>query len=525
MVIRILKVCVLWSLLTGIAYASSPPEFQSETLDEIRRQLDAGELTSRALVEQLLRRVATLDHSGPLLRSIIEINPDALNIADALDKERRSNGPRGPLHGIPIVIKANIDTGDSMATSAGSLALAEHKASDDAALVASLRAAGMIIMAKTNLSEWANFRSTNSVSGWSSLGGQTRNPHVLDRNPCGSSSGSAVAVAAALAPLAVGTETDGSIICPSSINGIVGIKPTLGLVSRDGIIPIAHTQDTAGPMARSVYDAALLLGAMAVADASDPAASAHPGVRDYVSGLDRDALKGKRIGVWRDYFGAADNPVVAMVFNSAVKELEAAGATVIDPLELMLAEGRGDAEYEVLLYEFKSDLNRYLNTAGLPPELDELADLIKFNGAHAEQTMPWFGQEIFALAEAKGDLDEQAYLDALETSHEAMQVSLADAFSEFKLDAIVAPSNGPAWPIDYVGGDRFSVGSSSLAAVSGWPSVTLPAGEYRQLPLGISIIGRPWSEPDLLALAYALEQRLPRAPKPAFIPSIEAAMP
>jgi amidase len=419
-------------------------------------------------------------------------------------------------------LKANIDTGDKMDTTAGSLALKGTKAPDDAFHVKALREAGAIILGKANLSEWANFRSSNSTSGWSSIGGQARNPYALDRSPCGSSSGSAVAVAAGLSVVAVGTETDGSVVCPAGVNGVVGIKPTVGLVSRDGIIPIAHTQDTAGPMARSVEDAATLLSAMAAHDRSDPAAEGHPGVTDYSAALTTDALKGARIGVWRGYEGAEESPRVTGLFDAALETMGRFGAIVVDPVVIEVAEEFYDAEFEVLLYEFKADLNAYLAAAGVDPEVETLAEIIDFNRKNAAAVMPWFAQELFQIAEAKGSLDDPEYLEALEMSHDRVAELIDAVMKKHDLDAIVAPTNGPAWKIDWVLGDRFSVSSSSLAAISGYPAVTIPMGDIHGLPIGISFFGAPYSDADLIALAYALEQNLPERRNPAFPKTLEA---
>ena len=491
-------------LLLGACATVTTRDFAERDVTSLAADMQRGALTSRDLVAWYLERIEALDRNGPALNSIIEVNPDALAIADALDAERRSSGPRGPLHGIPVVLKANIDTGDRMATSAGSLALAGHRAPDDAFLVASLRQAGAVILGKANLSEWANFRSEHSSSGWSSLGGQTRNPYDPVRNPCGSSSGSAVAVAANLTVLAVGTETDGSIVCPSGINGIVGIKPTLGLVSRDGIIPIAASQDTAGPMARSVRDAAILLTAMAGKDPNDPAASMRDGaVPDYAANLEPGALAGKRIGVLRSYWGAGEDERVDAIFEAAVAALESGGAEVVDPIEID-TEGLGDAEYEVLLFEFKDGLNRYLSDSSAP--YDSLAAIIAFNAANAARVMPFFGQDILELSQAKGTLADTAYREALATSKRIAAQGLDEALKSHRLDAIVAPTNGPAWMTDHVLSDRFTVGSSSLAAVSGYPNVTVPAGFVSGLPVGVSFIGAPFSERALIGMAYAFEQ-------------------
>lgn len=488
---------------------------------DLQELMERGDLTSENLVRLFLDRIEAIDDAGPTLNAIIEVNPDAIEIARDLDQERAVGETRGPLHGIPVVLKANIDTGDRMATSAGSVALALHRAADDAFHVAALRKAGAVILGKANLSEWANFRSNRSVSGWSSIGGQTRNPHVLDRNPCGSSSGSGVAVAAGLAVLAVGTETDGSIVCPAGTNGVVGIKPTLGLVSRDGIIPIALSQDTAGPMARSVRDAALLLAAMAAPDNADPAAGNHPGLRDYLGALDDRALEGARIGVWRGYFGADSEPRVEAVFDAAISRLTELGAEVVDPIGLEIGEGIGEAEYELLLYEFRDGLNRYLSNAGLADDRGSLAALIRYNELHADETMPWFGQEIFAASETRGPLTDEAYLQARENSGPALRRAIDAVMEEHELDAIIAPTNSPAWPIDFVGGDDYTISSSRLGAVSGYPGVTLPVGDVLGLPVGVTLFGRPWSEPQLIGYAYALEQATRALLRPGLVPTLE----
>lgn len=494
--------------LTLLAYVAQPAaaanHYDEFDIAMLQDAMESGALTARELVDYYLERIDAIDRSGPELRSIIEINPEAQSIADALDAERRNGKIRGPLHGIPIVLKANVGTGDSLATSAGSLALADHHVAADAYLVRELRNAGAIILAKTNLSEWANFRSTRSSSGWSSIGGQTRNAYDAARNPCGSSSGSAVAVAANLAVLAIGTETDGSVICPAGINGIVGIKPTLGLVSRVGIIPLAHSQDTAGPMARTVRDAALMLAAMSSADPSDPATAGRgTPLTDYAADLSTDGLVGKRIGIIRSYSGAGDNPYVDEIFERAITVLRDNGAIIVDPIEID-TEGMGAAEYEVLLYEFKADLNDYLAASNAP--VKTLGDIIAFNTAHADTVMPFFGQEIMIMAEAKGPLTEPAYLEALETSKRTAQGGIDETLKLHKLDALVAPTNGPAWMTDHVNSDHFSVGSSALAAVSGYASITVPSGYVFGLPVGISIIGGAFSEKQIIQIAYAYEQ-------------------
>jgi len=492
----------------GCAPAGGPevagPDYEEQDVATLQQAMEDGELTAVALVDYYLGRIEALDQAGPELSSIIELNPDARTIAEALDAERADSGPRGPLHGIPVVLKANIDTGDQMATHAGSLAIADHHAADDAFIVKQLRDAGAIILAKANLSEWANFRSTRSSSGWSSIGGQTRNPYDPLRNPCGSSSGSAVAVAANFTVLAVGTETDGSVVCPAGINGVVGIKPTLGLVSRDGIIPIAHSQDTAGPMGRTVRDAALMLTAMSTLDSSDPATAGRPeSTPDYAADLSADGLQGKRIGVIRSYFGADSNPYIEEVFEAAIETLRAQGAEIVDEIEIE-TDGMGDAEYEVLLYEFKADLNAYL--AASNAGLKTLAEIIEFNTANAETAMPFFGQDIMEKAEEKGPLTDQEYLDALEKSKRLARDGIDNTMKEHKLDALIAPTNGPSWMTDHVNGDHYSISSSSLAAISGYASITVPAGYVFDLPAGLSFIGGPFSEDALIKMAYAFEQ-------------------
>jgi amidase len=401
------------------------------------------------------------------------------------------------------VLKANIDTADSMQTTAGAVALQGHVAASDAFLVKRLRDAGAVILGKSNLSEWANFRSSHSSSGWSSLGGQTRNPYDTARSPCGSSSGSGVAVAANLTAVAVGTETDGSVVCPSGINGIVGIKPTLGLVSRTGIIPLAHSQDTAGPMARSVRDAALLLTAMTGIDTADPATANARTDDDYSSNLTADGLRGKRIGVIRSYYGAGSNPHVEAILDDSIKALRAQGAEIVDDIEIEAGD-MYDAEYEVLLYEFRADLNQYLEQSAAP--VATLAELIEFNEANAATVMPIFGQDIFLKAQEKGPLTDAAYRKALKTSKEQARSGIDGALAAHQLDALIAPTNGPAWMIDHVNGDSSGIGSSSLAAISGYPNITVPAGQVAGLPIGLSFIGSAWNEKQLIEMAYAFEQ-------------------
>ena len=495
----------------------TPPSFELEeaTVAQLQAGLASGRYTSRRLCQLYLARIDEIDRRGQL-RSVIETNPEALALADRADAERRAGQGRGPLHGIPVLIKDNIGTGDRMKTTAGSMALADAPAPRDAFVAKRLRDAGAIILGKTNLSEWANFRSTHSVSGWSGRGGQCRNPYALDRNPCGSSSGTGAAIAASLAAVGVGSETDGSIVCPSSANGLVGIKPTLGLVSRTGIIPIAHSQDTAGPMARTVTDAAILLGVLAGSDSSD-AATAEAGTRgqtDYTKFLDPNGLKGTRIGVARakvtGYSASTDR-----LFEAALDVMKQAGAVVVDPADIPHLGEYDDAEFTVLLYEFKADLNTYLAGLGGTPTRT-LADLIAFNDQHRAQELPFFGQEIFTMAQEKGPLTDDAYMEALLHCRRLSRTEGLDVvFAKEKLDAIVAPTGSPAWTIDLVNGDHFLGASSTPAAVSGYPSVTVPMGFVHGLPVGMSFIGTAWSEPTLIKTAYAYEQaaKLRRAPR------------
>ena len=495
---RLALICCMLAACNG-----DDRDYAEASVAGLHDELQRGELRSEDLVEWYIRRVEAIDSSGPQLNSMIEINPDALRIARSLDAEWKTSGPRGPLHGIPVVLKANIDTADQMHTSAGSLAMADHAPPADAFVVKRLRDAGAVILGKSNLSEWANFRSSQSSSGWSSVGGQTKNPYDTARSPCGSSSGSAVAVAANLTVLAVGTETDGSVVCPAGVNGIVGIKPTLGLVSRSGIIPIAHSQDTAGPMARSVRDAAMLLTAMTGIDADDPATANAEIHHDYSSNLTADGLRERRVGIIRSYYGAGSNPGVDAILESSVAVLEKQGATIVDNIEYEVANMH-DAEYEVLLYEFRADLNSYLEKSNAP--VQSLADLIAFNEGHATTAMPIFGQDILLAAEEKGPLTTPEYLEALETSRRLARAAIDGAMDQHDLDAIVAPTNGPAWMIDHVNGDNFGIGSASLAAISGYPSITVPAGQVFGLPIGISFIGKAWNEKQLIEIAYAFEQ-------------------
>jgi amidase len=494
---------------------------------ELQAGLASGELTARTIAERYLRRVEEIDRAGPALNAVIELNPDALAIADALDRERRQTGTRGPLHGIAVMLKDNIDTADGMMTTAGSLALAGSIAARDSFVAQRLREAGAVILGKTNLSEWANFRGDHSTSGWSSRGGQTRNPYALDRNPCGSSSGSAVVVAADLCALAIGTETDGSIVCPSQTNGIVGIKPTVGLVSRSGIIPIAHSQDTAGPMARTVTDAAVLLSAIVGVDPRDPATEGSRGrsFADYAQFLDPRGMAGARIGVARNFFGS--NARVDQIMEDCIGQMACLGAKIVDPVTIDSVQELRErkTEFEVLLYEFKADLNSYLAALGPEVAVHSLSDVIHFNDRHRDKVMPYFGQEAMLLAEGKGPLSSKEYSEALATNHRLSREEGIDAvLSEHRLDAIIAPSGGPAWLTDLVNGDHHSGGSSTLAAVAGYPNITVPAGYIFGLPVGISFFGGAYQEPTLIKLAYAFEQATSVRRPPQFLPSADLSV-
>jgi len=476
-------------------------EFEEASIERLRASMASGSLTSRGLTEAYLQRIETADAA---LRSVLETNPDALQIADTLDAERRSGRVRGALHGIPVLVKDNIDTADRMKTTAGSFALGEVTPARDAFLVRRLRGAGAVILGKANLSEWANFRSTRSSSGWSARGGQCMNPYDRDRSPCGSSSGSGVAVSANLSPVAVGTETDGSIVCPSSINGIVGIKPTVGLVSRAGVVPVSHSQDTPGPMARTVADAAALLTEMAGADPRDAATAAARVEPDYAAILDPGGLRDARIGVARKLAGFNDR--VDRLFEEALDAMRGLGAEIVDPADVPHADELEDPELEVFLYEFKADLEAYLGSYGPTQPHRALADLIAFNAEHADAEMPFFGQELFERAEEKGPLSEPAYLESLETCRRLSRAEGIDAvMDEHRLDALVAPSNAPAWRIDHANGDHYAGGNTTPAAVAGYPTVTVPMGFAFDLPIGISFIGRAWSERTLIRIASAFE--------------------
>jgi amidase len=504
------------------AFANAPFALDEVTIADLQSAMASGRMTSRSITQEYIDRIHALDRTGPTLRAVLEINPDALSIADTLDRERKTGKVRGPLHGIPILIKDNIDTADQMTTTAGSYALAGSIALQDATIAGKLRAAGAILLGKTNLSEWANFRSTHSSSGWSGRGGQVRNPYVLDRNPCGSSSGSGAAVSANMCAIGIGTETDGSIVCPSSANGIVGIKPTLGLVSRAGIIPIAHSQDTAGPMTRTVRDAATLLNVLAGIDPRDPATSSGGarGQIDYTKFLDANGLRGARIGVARTkFFGYSD--VTDKLINDAIDSMKANGAVIVDPANIETAGKFDDSEFDVLLYEFKADLNNYLTALGPKAPVKSLKDIIDYNDSHKGQEMPFFGQEIMVQAQAKGPLTEKKYLDALASNLKMSRTDGIDAtMDKYKLDAIVAPTGGPAWATDVINGDHFSGASSTPAAVAGYPNINVPAGFSHGLPVGISFFGRAYSEPMLIKLAYSYEQSTKHRRAPHFIPTL-----
>ena len=501
---------------TGAAGPPRPAAFalHEATVADLQQHMQAGRYTARALCELYLARIADLNTQGPSLRAVIETNPDALKLADALDAERKAGKVRGALHGIPVLIKDNIDTGDQQQTTAGSLALAGHRAAQDAFIIKQLRAAGAVVLGKTNLSEWANFRSSHSTSGWSSRGGQTKNPYVLDRTPSGSSAGSGAAVAANLCALAIGTETDGSVVSPSSVNGLVGLKPTVGLLSRTGIIPISATQDTAGPMARTVRDAALLLGAIAGEDPADAATkgSAAHAQADYTKYLDKNALKGKRLGVEKSHLAGTSPAIVLM--QQAVAALKAQGATVVEVEVTKPVGALGEAEFQVLLYEFKAGLNQYLAEAGAP--VKSLADVIAFNTQHAAQAMPFFQQETLELAQKTDGLASTKYRAALARSQGGARKIVDNILQTNKLDAIIGITTGPAGCIDLVNGDYSSgLDFSSPAAMAGYPHLTVPMGQAHGLPVGLSLVGPAWSEGPLLGLGYAYEQatKLRRAPE------------
>jgi amidase len=495
-------------------------DLEEATIADLQTRMTTGRETARSITEKFLARIAALDRQGPALRSVLEVNPDALSIADELDRERKTRGPRGPLHGIPVLIKDNIATADRMMTTAGSLALVGARPPADAFIVARLRGAGAVILGKTNLSEWANFRSSRSTSGWSARGGQTLNPYALDRSPSGSSSGSAVAVAANLAPVAVGTETDGSIVSPAQATSIVGLKPTVGLLSRTGIVPISHTQDTPGPMARTVADAAVLLGAMVGSDAADEATRGQKAAPDYSAFLDPNGLKGARIGVVRNRLFKYNLEVDRLV-EAALAQMKARGAVIVDPANIPTLGTFDEAELDILLYEFKDGINKYLKWLGATSPVQSLDDIIHFNEAHAKEELAYFDQDILILAAQKGTLARAEYTGSLYSARwQARDLGIDAVMTSYNLDALVAPTGGPAGLIDLKNGDSSAApGPSSVAAVAGYPHITVPVGYARGLPVGISFFGRAWSEPVLIRIAYAYEQATKHRRPPTFAPT------
>ena len=497
-------------------------EFDEATVDDLRRMMESGEHTARSIAEAYIERIEAMDRQGPELRSMIEINPDALEIADELDAERRAGGPRGPLHGIPVALKDNLDTHDRMTTTAGSLALEGSIPPRDSFVAERLRAGGAVLLGKANMSEWAYFRGERATSGWSARGGQCRNPYALNRNPCGSSSGSGVAASANLCALTVGTETGGSIMCPSSSNGVVGIKPTVGLWSRSGIIPISHSQDTAGPMTRTVRDAAILLGGAVGVDPRDEATSPSEGNfhTDYTRFLDPAGLDGARIGVARSFTGF--DPRVMALFEDAVLAMRDAGAVIVDPANLPVANWRDELPLIVLEYEFKADLNAYLATLGPDAPVRTLAEVIEFNERNAELEMPFFGQQRMIASQARGPLTDELYLNAVRTIQRGNREEGIDALmNEHRLDAIVAPTRDLPWTTDHIKGDRLDGGSSAgPAAIAGYPDISVPMGFVSGLPAGVSFFGRAWSEPVLIRIAYAFEQATRHRAAPTFAPTL-----
>ncbi|TGE27992.1 amidase [Hymenobacter metallicola] len=499
----------------GAGPASDSFELQEATIAELQQQMSSGQRTARSLTELYLKRIEAIDKNGPRLNSVIEVNPDALAMADALDKERKAGKLRGPLHGIPVLIKDNIDTADQMQTTAGALVLAGHKAQRDAFIVQKLRAAGAVLLGKTNLSEWANFRSTRSTSGWSSRGGQTKNAYILDRTPSGSSSGSGVAVAANLCAVAIGTETDGSVVSPASCSGIVGIKPTVGLLSRSGIIPISATQDTAGPMARTVRDAALLLGALTGADAADAVTQESTGKApaDYSTFLKTDGLQGKRLGVEKNHLKGSSDAIALL--HAALEQLKAQGATIVEVELEKQIDPLGEAEYDVLLYEFKDGVNKYLSTAGA--QVKTIEEVMAFNTQNKAKAMPFFQQEILEASNKTDGLGSAKYQAARKKSHQGARQALDAALRDNRLDAIVAVTNGPAPCLDLINGDSWKgPGFSSPAAMAGYPHITVPMGQAHGLPVGLSFVGGAYQEGPLLTLAYAYEQASKKRVAPEF---------
>lgn len=497
-------------------------ELDEITIPELQDGMKSGRFTSQSLVESYTARIHEIDKQGPAINSIIELNPDAPSIAVALDRERQEKGPRGPMHGIPVLIKDNIDTADRMMTTAGSLALVGSKPPKDSFVAQRLRAAGAIILGKTNLSEWANIRSSHSTSGWSGRGGLTKNPYALDRNPCGSSSGTGAGVSANLAACGIGTETDGSIVCPSSSNGLAGIKPTVGLISRSGIVPISHSQDGAGPMCRTLRDAAIMLGSLTGVDPEDPATAASAGksYTDYTQFCDPDGLKGARIGVARKYFGFSE--AVDALMEQSLDVLRKQGATVVDPADIATLGKFDDSELLVFMYELKADLNTYLARLGPNAPVKTLKEIIEFNDRNRQKEMPYFGQDLFLKSEQKGPLTDKEYLDALAKNHQLARTEGIDAtMDKYHLDAIVAPTGGPAWLTDLINGDHVAGGSSNAAAVAGYPNINVTAGYLWGLPVGISFFGRAWSEPMLIKLAYSFEQATKARQAPRFIAKSE----
>jgi amidase len=492
------------------------------TIADLQDGMKSGKFTARSLVEMYSARIDEIDKHGPAVNSILELNPDAPSIAKSLDEERKAKGPRGPLHGIPVLIKDNIDTADRMMTTAGSLALVGSKPKKDSFVAQQFRKAGAVILGKTNLSEWANIRSSHSTSGWSGRGGLTKNPYALDRNPCGSSSGTGAGISANLCAVGIGTETDGSIVCPSSSNGLAGIKPTVGLVSRSGIIPISHSQDSAGPMCRTVRDAATLLGALTGADPQDSATAGSQGkaLSDYTQFCDPNGLKGARIGVARKYFGF--NDAVDALMEQALDAMKKQGATLVDPADIETLGKFDETELLIFMYELKADLNAYLSNLSPGAPVQTLKDVIEFNERNKQKEMPYFGQDLFLKAEAKGPLTEKAYLDAIDKNHRLARTEGIDAtMDKYHLDAIVAPTGGPAWLTDLINGDHVAGGSSNAAAVAGYPNINVTAGSISGLPVGISFFGRAWSEPTLIRLAYAFEQTTKARQSPRFLPTIK----